>query len=595
MDDFMIRFLICNLFISIMIGMLLLIKQLFKNHLTSRMQYNLWFLLLGLLAVPFMPLRPIQIFSWLSMLKTSSLSATGNMLKTASIDPSGVSNQINDFSVSLRRGTPSIIGLVLCCIWIIGILTMILLTIQSVYRLNTLKKSALPLQNKEVRMLYDKCLSELEIAADIPIYSTAFLRSPVIVGLFRPCIYLPIHLLSDYRAKDMRYILLHELQHHKHKDACGNYLMNLAGILYWFNPFVWFALKEMRDDREAACDASVLRLLNEAEYTDYGNTLISFAQKVSLNPFPFADGISGTMKQMQKRIVSIASYTKPSAWKKAKGIAAWGIIAMILVSSAPVLSTYASDNELYKWDTSAENISTVDLSEYFNGYEGSFVLYNLGNDVWNIYNMNHASLRTAPNSTYKIYDALFGLESGIITPENSAMTWNKANYSFEAWNADQDLASAMSFSVNWYFQSIDRQLGAAAIKDYIQKIGYGNQNTDADLSSYWLESSLKISPIEQVQLLTKLYTNSLGFTPENIDAVKESILLSSSADGSLYGKTGTGRINENDINGWFVGCAKTADGTYFFATNIQSAENATGSKAAEISFAILSDMDIWKS
>lgn len=52
MAEFMIRFLICNIFISIMIGILLLAKHLLKNNLTSRMHYNLWFLLLGLLAVP---------------------------------------------------------------------------------------------------------------------------------------------------------------------------------------------------------------------------------------------------------------------------------------------------------------------------------------------------------------------------------------------------------------------------------------------------------------------------------------------------------------------------------------------------------------
>lgn len=597
MADFMIRFLICNLFISGMIGILLIVKQLLKNCLTSRMQYNLWFLLLGLLAVPFIPLRLLglpQILSWLTMLKTPSASNLENMAGTAHVYPFDVSNQINDFTVSVSRGAPSIIGLILYSIWIVGILTMLLLVIRSRHRLNTLMKSALSLQNKEVRILYDKCLDELGITTDIPIYSTAFLKSPVVAGLFKPCIYLPIHLISDYCATDMRYMLLHELQHYKHKDAYSNYLMSLAGVLYWFNPFVWFALKEMRNDREVACDTSVLKLLNENDYEDYGNALLNFVEKVSLTPFPFTAGISGTMKQLQKRIVNIASYKKPSKWKKAKGITTWGIIAMALLSSAPMLSTYAADKEFYQWDSSAENISALELSEYFKGYEGSFVLYDLRNDTWDIYHMDHASLRSAPDSTYKIYDALFGLEAGIITPGKSTMAWNGADYPFEAWNADQNFDSAMKFSVNWYFQSIDRQLGASAIKDNVRKIGYGNRNTEADLSSYWMESSLKISPIEQVQLLSKLYANNFDFTPENVDAVKKSILLTSSADGDFYGKTGTGRIDGKDINGWFIGYIETTDNTYFFATNIQSSENATGSKATEISLSILSDMGIWK-
>ena len=81
-----------------------------------------------------------------------------------------------------------------------------------------------------------------------------------------------------------------------------------------------------------------------------------------------------------------------------------------------------------------------------------------------------------------------------------------------------------------------------------------------------MESSLKISPIEQVELLTQLQNNNFGFAPENINAVKDSICLSSSDAGTFYGKTGTGRVDGQDVNGWFIGYIETADNTYFFAT-----------------------------
>ena len=109
-----------------------------------------------------------------------------------------------------------------------------------------------------------------------------------------------------------------------------------------------------------------------------------------------------------------------------------------------------------------------------------------------------------------------------------------------------------------------------------------------------MESSLKISPIEQVELLTKLHNNSFEFSPENINAVKDAILLSSSDAGTLYGKTGTGRVDGQDVNGWFVGFVETADNTYFFAPNIGANSDATGGKATEITMSILSDMNIWK-
>ena len=598
MANFMIRFLICNVFISGIIIILLISKLIFKNNLSSRMQYNLWLLLLGLLAVPFIPFRLVsfpQISSWLRSVRNYSAShadvGANNVMDTGL---SGTTNWMNNFALSVNKDTPSVTGYILLGIWIVGMLAMMILIIKSSLRLRTIKRSALSLQNPEVRRLYNKCLNEMKIARNIPVYSTAFLKSPIIVGLLIPCIYLPIHLISDYHESDMRYMLLHELQHYRHKDALANYLMNFVGVLYWFNPFVWFALREMRNDREIACDTSVLKMLEADDYEDYGNTLINFIEKVSSSPFPFVSSLSGNMKQMKRRIINIASYEKPTFYKKLKGLTAFILIVVLILGLTPFISTYAADESRYQWKSSSENISYVDFSKYFGKYEGSFVLYDLENDIWSIHDIEHATLRVAPDSTYKIYDALFGLEEGVITPEDSFIAWNGKNYPFETWNSDQTLQSAMNSSVNWYFQAIDEQLASTNIRNYIQQIGYGNENVSGRLSTYWLESSLKISPVEQVKLLTKLQNNSLGFSSENINAVKDAICLSSSDAGTFYGKTGTGRVDGQDVNGWFIGYIETADNTYFFATNIGADSDATGGNATEITMSILSDMNIWK-
>ncbi len=107
MAEFMIQFFICNSFISIIIGILLLAKRLLKNSLTSRMQYNLWYLLLSLLAVPFIPVQPIrflQIFAWFMNLKNASSSPIGDMInETAPTNQSVTANWMNDFSISVSR------------------------------------------------------------------------------------------------------------------------------------------------------------------------------------------------------------------------------------------------------------------------------------------------------------------------------------------------------------------------------------------------------------------------------------------------------------------------------------------------------------
>lgn len=598
MADFMIRFLLCNILLCGIIGIFLLMKRILKNSLSSRMQYNLWFLLLGLLAVPFLPFRFFklsELFAWLknlSLIPTAKTEDTvGQTLQTNIAD---TQNWMEDFTLSVNRETPSIIGYLLLALWISGIIAMLILVIRSALRLRILKKSALPLQSQKVQRLYDRCLSDTDITKNIPIYSTAYLKSPVIVGFWKPCIYLPIHLISDDNETDIRYMLLHELQHYKHKDGITNHLMNLAGIVYWFNPLVWYTLKEMRSDQEIACDTSVLKLLESEDYVAYGNTLINFAEKISLTPFPFASGISGNMKQMKRRILNIVSYERPNLPKNLKSITAFLLISVLLLGLTPFVSTYAADENHYHWNTSAKNCTEIDLTNYFGEYEGSFVLYDLEEDIWKIHDMERATLRVAPNSTYKIYNALFGLEKGIITPENSFINWNGTPYPFEAWNTDQTLPSAMSASVNWYFGYIDEQLGETSIQEYLHKIGYGNEDLSGDFSSYWMESSLKISPIEQVELLTRLQNHNLGFTSENVKAVKDSIHISNSSYEDFYGKTGTGRVNGQDINGWFIGFIENADNTYFFATNIQNEQCAAGSKASDITLSILSDLNIWQ-
>ncbi|BDF05260.1 BlaR1 family beta-lactam sensor/signal transducer [[Clostridium] hylemonae] len=589
-----IRFLICNLFIAILTGIIFAVRYGFKSQLSARRQYQLWFLLLGLLAVPFLPVqlpgsgRAAAWFTNLGSRSPHNLSPAAGSPGAAG--QTGAAGWISDFSISVSRNAPSFTETLLFFIWLAGMAVMLLLLIRSYFRLRHIKRSSLPLQNRDILALYGRCLHETHIRRNIPVHSTAFLRSPVITGFLKPCIYLPLHLISDCDPADLRYMLLHELQHYRHKDAAVNYLMNIAAVLYWFNPFVWLALKEMRGDRETACDSAVLEMLETKDYEDYGHTLINFAEKISLIPFPFASGMGGNMKQLKKRILNISSYRPESAWRRMRGICIYCLTALLLLAVVPALSTDAAGEDIYKFDKKGEDISHPDLSSYFNGYDGTFVLYDTAADAWQIYNEEHAALRVPPDSTYKIYNALLGLETGIISPGQTQMGWDGKNYPFEEWNTDQDLNTAMRDSVNWYFQSLDRQAGPSAIKDYLRQIRYGNEDNSHGTDTYWLESSLKISAIEQVQLLKRLYDYDLPADKANINEVKNALFLRQNGEEKLYGKTGTGRVNGHDVNGWFVGWLERTDRTYFFAVNLKGSSGATGALASDTAQAILADI-----
>ena len=136
-------------------------------------------------------------------------------------------------------------------------------------------------------------------------------------------------------------------------------------------------------------------------------------------------------------------------------------------------------------------------------------------------------------------------------------------------------------------------MGADSVKAFIREIGYGNQAPGEDLSAYWYDSSLKISPVEQVELLRKLHDGVLPFSPENRQAVQNSLCLAVSEKGALYGKTGTLSAEGKNTSGWFIGFIESENGTCYFAVNIQNEDNAGGSAAAEITLAILTPLGLW--
>lgn len=556
-----------------------------------RLHYNLWFLLFILLSIPFFPVQRIdfsQIFLRLDSLFFNFPSETPSTLQTTTHTPvTDTLNHINDFAVSVTEQTPSHLNIILLTIWLIGVLFLSVRLIRSYLCFYQFEKSALPLQNEQVWEVFHECMAELNIKRKISVYSTAFLKSPVMTGFIKPKIYLPIHIISDFDKTSMRYMLLHELQHYRHKDSVVNYFSNVFGILYWFNPFVWYARKQMYIEREIACDSSVLQILKEEDYKDYGQTLINFAEKISVSPFPFAAGIGGTMKQMECRILNIANFRPQTFSQKVRGLCIYALTAALLLGLTPVLSTYASEQNHYSFDETDKTISYIDLSSEFKGYDGCFVLYDTKKDTWKIYNKKAALERITPNSTYKIYDALLGLETGIITPETSDMSWDGKNYPFDSWETNQNLDSAMRNSVNWYFQKIDKQAGQASVHSFLHKIKYGNQKIGNSLELYWTDSTLKISAIEQVELLKKFNNNDFQFDTSNITAVKDAICLSKNSSGFLYGKTGTGRVNGQDVNGWFIGYIEKDNHVYYFATNIRGDKDTTGSKAEEITMSIL--------
>lgn len=250
-----------------------------------------------------------------------------------------------------------------------------------------------------------------------------------------------------------------------------------------------------------------------------------------------------------------------------------------------------------KVEISQSKVQYEDLSSYFTSYDGSFVLYDLTNKQYTIYNKEKSEKRVSPNSTFKIPHALIGLQTGVLKDKHTTFAWDGTVYPFPAWNQDQDLTSAIPNSTIWYFQEVARRVGEKKEQRYLHLLRYGNRDISGGLTNFWLQSSLEISPIEQVDFLKRFYTNQLPISKRNIDIVKRILMLGNKEGATLSGKTGTGWrdavINSEAINGYFIGYVEKDGHTYFFATNLEADGQATGGKAKAITLQILKDKHIY--
>lgn len=579
-----LRLFACSLLLFPFAGFFLLVKYVFRKHLTAKIQYMLWLIFPGFLLAPFLPFQLIHSVSVFSHLKTISKSSPLRPVLSSAASIS--KGQTGDFFVTAETFQETRWIWIFFFLWITGFLIVSLLSLHSFAALRKMRRSAFILRDSDILRIFSQCQKELNIRQSIPLYCTAALKSPVCAGIVFPGIYLPDRLMEDFSERDLRFMLLHELRHYRQKDNLINLFLQMISALYWFHPLVWIIRKEIRCDREVACDCAVLEILSDSERLAYGNTLICFAEKNS--PFSFAAGLGSTMRQMKRRISNIAGYHPATRLQRTAGYLVCLLVllaAVVFTSILPARTAYGDS------DTSAfsdKKVSSLDLSREFGDMDGCFVLYDQKNDQWNVYQEEEARQRISPASTYKIYDALLALESGTITPQKNQLPWNGKSYPFQEWEQDQTLDSAIQNSVNWYFQELDASLNRSNIQAFLNRIDYGNQRIGDDLETYWLDESLKISAVEQVELLIRLEQNQFGFDEDNVRAVKKSLLLSSDSSGSLYGKTGTVRTDQGSASGWFIGYMKYAGNTYYFAANVKGTDTASGQDARNLTMDILS-------
>lgn len=186
-------------------------------------------------------------------------------------------------------------------------------------------------------------------------------RSPFILGIVRPKIYLP----SGITREQMLCILAHEQAHVERLDHCLKPFGWLLLSVYWFHPLVWIAYMLFCRDLELACDEKVVRGMDLNGRKAYSHALLACSlQRKMIFSYPLAFGEIG----VRERVKGILHYRKPAGWIATVAVLACAAVAVCFLTDPKEKADDSKIRYLDQWysrsDLSAETIAWL---EWYNG------------------------------------------------------------------------------------------------------------------------------------------------------------------------------------------------------------------------------------
>jgi beta-lactamase class D len=218
----------------------------------------------------------------------------------------------------------------------------------------------------------------------------------------------------------------------------------------------------------------------------------------------------------------------------------------------------------------ADTVAKSDWERHFaaHGVRGTFVLYQPDDDRYSIFDEARARQRYLPASTFKVANALIGLEAGSLRDQHEVFEWDGKPKLRRAWERNHTLDSGMRESVVWMYQEIARRTGKARMKHWLAQLGYGNQDMGGAIDNFWLQGELRVSAMEQVEFLRKLREGRLPVSARASRLVRNSLVFERTPDYTIYAKTGTTGTVKQPVAWWIGWIERAGRPTAYFAMNL---------------------------
>jgi beta-lactamase regulating signal transducer with metallopeptidase domain len=224
----------------------------------------------------------------------------------------------------------------LLLLWAAGTLAVLGWVVLGQLGVGRLRRGARQVRDPEwLNELHDACWM-LEISRPVALLRGNETSSPMTWGLIWPAVLLPAE-ADAWSAERRRMVLLHELAHVQRKDCLTQLAAHLACAAFWFHPLVWYAARQLRVERERACDDIVVR--TGAPAADYADHLLHVARSFRA---PRAAGTAIAMarpSQLEGRLLAVLDARRrrddPSLAARLAAVLAVGLLAVPLAALQP--------------------------------------------------------------------------------------------------------------------------------------------------------------------------------------------------------------------------------------------------------------------
>ena len=172
----------------------------------------------------------------------------------------------------------------------------------------------------------------LAVASPVCFLVSRRITVPLVIGALRPVILIPLSAISGLAPQQLDALILHELAHIRRLDTVTNLLLVTVETILFYHPAVWWVSRQVRIEREHACDDFAVAACGDAAM--YVEALTSLESGKSAGRLALA-AKDGSLKTRAARLLNAPVQSSGFSLSAVAGLAIVGLVAASVAMAAP--------------------------------------------------------------------------------------------------------------------------------------------------------------------------------------------------------------------------------------------------------------------